>query len=426
MIDQAIPRDLAQAVRSGNLFSSRGSSVLDSPKAIAPEPGRAQQNSGAQGLKRRASLMEMPLRRDKSYVESFPSDYSEDIDREFSGRARRPGVRLSFGGGLVPKSLWGKIAAGGALLLIAAAVFAGAMWVRGFLLSDEHFTVLSPASIQIAGNSHLTRAQLLSVFGGYLDRNIFRVPLDRRKAELEGLPWVAHATVMRLLPNRIRVGIVERTPVAFVRHGTQIGLVDGNGVLFDVPEPQPESSSPTPHYSFPVLTGISLSDPLSTRAARVRLYMEFLASLDSGGDAISKRVSEVDLSNPEDVKAIIPDANTQANVLVHFGEDRYLERYHEYQNHLAEWKTQCPRLSSADMRYDQQVVLEPCAPAPDAAPAASIAETTPGKAIQPKAPRVVPAAAKPVAVKPKATLIRRNLIKAKGKPMRAASHGAGR
>jgi hypothetical protein len=34
---------------------------------------------------------------------------------------------------------------------------AGALAVRSFLLHDEHFMVASSASIQIAGNSHLTR-----------------------------------------------------------------------------------------------------------------------------------------------------------------------------------------------------------------------------------------------------------------------------
>ena len=40
---------------------------------------------------------------------------------------------------------------------------------------------------------------------------------------------------MRLLPDQIRVTLVERQPVAFVRHGQQIGLVDANGVLLDMP-----------------------------------------------------------------------------------------------------------------------------------------------------------------------------------------------
>jgi len=254
-------------------------------------------------------------------------------------------------------------------MLILGAIGGGTMWARSFLLSDEHFVIPSSAAIQIAGNSHLTNAQLLSVFGGDVDRNIFRVPLDQRRTELESLPWVAHATVMRLLPNRIRVGIVERTPVAFVRNGTKIGLVDRNGVLFDVPDPQPESGLAPPHYSFPVLTGISPDDPLSTRSARVRLYLEFMESLDTGGEGISKQVSEVDLSYPDDVKAIVADSSSHTNLLVHFGSNKYLERYHQYQQHLAEWKTQCPRLASVDMRYEQQVVLEPCTAAPEAATA---------------------------------------------------------
>jgi cell division protein FtsQ len=231
---------------------------------------------------------------------------------------------------------------------------------------------------------------------------------------------------MRLLPNRIRVAIVERTPVAFVRNGTQIGLVDAHGVLFDMPDVQTDAAGhelPAPHYSFPVLTGISLSDPLSTRAARMKLYTEFLADLDAGGEGISKKVSEVDLSNPDDVRALVPDANSQAtNVLIHFGADRFLDRYHQYQQHLAEWRTQCPRLASVDMRYDQQVVLEPCPPVADAGTVAAAASPT----TQTPAPSVVnkPAAKAPVKARPAAA--RKNAIKVKGKPAHAGLHGAAR
>jgi cell division protein FtsQ len=256
-----------------------------------------------------------------------------------------------------------------------------------------------------------------------VDRNVFRIPLMQRKAELESLPWVAHATVMRLLPNRIRVGIVERTPVAFVRNGTNIGLVDANGVLFEMPDVQVDDAGhtiPAPHYSFPVLTGISPADPLSTRAARMKLYMEFLADLDAGGEGVSKKVSEVDLSNPDDVRAIVPDAQA-TNVLIHFGEDKFLERYHQYQQHLAEWRTQCPRLASVDMRYDQQVVLEPCPPAADSGIAPVAAAKPPAQT-----PGPVPAR-KPVAgpVKAKPPAARKKTIKAKGKRAHGL-HGAGR
>ena len=322
--------------------------------------------------RRAADRNRMPLRRDSAYA----NDTTDDPDGEFEQKTRRPRVRFSFHGGLLPKSLWGRIAMGCGLLLLGGAGVAAGLAVHSFLLHDEHFLVSSSQSIQIAGNSRLSRAQLLSVFGEDVERNIFNIPLAQRRAELESLPWVEHATVMRLLPNRVSVAIVERTPVAFVRQGTEIGLVDANGVLLNLPATSPEDASgqpdaaattrTAPHYSFPVLTGISAEDPLSVRAARMKIYMGFVAALDASGENISHRLSEVDLSDPEDVRAILPDSATGgadsasggADVLVHFGDGRFLERYRQYQQHLAEWRTQYPRLSAVDLRYQRQVVLE--------------------------------------------------------------------
>ena len=252
----------------------------------------------------------------------------------------------------VPKTLWGRIAGACALLILVGCFAAALMALRSFFLHDSRFTVASSSSIQIVGNTHLSRAQLLSVFGEDVERNIFNIPLAARRAELEQLPWVAHATVMRLLPNHLRIAVTERTPVAFVRQGTQIGMVDASGVLLDIPPDAPGD----PHYSFPVVTGISAADPLSTRSARMKIYAAFTGDLDSAGDHVSEKLSEVDLSNPEDVKALIPEGSN--DVLVHFGDTDFLTRYQKFQAHLADWRTQYPKLASVDMRYERQVVLE--------------------------------------------------------------------
>ena len=345
----------------------------------APEQDCASTEARFSEGRRRAVLTDSPLRRDSSYAHGYAGDI--DPENEFERQSTRPRVRLSFHGGLFPKSLWGRIAMSCGLLLLAGACIAALLAVHSFLLHDGHFVVQSSQSIQIAGNSRLTAAQLLSVFGEDVERNIFNIPLAQRRAELERLPWVEHATVMRLLPNRVRVAIVERTPVAFVRQGSEIGLVDANGVLLNLPGPdlpgatlQDASSQPdaaaiannAPHYSFPVLTGISVDDPLSVRAARMKIYMDFVAALDASGENISHQLSEVDLSNPEDVKAVLPDsasgnsdpASAASDVLVHFGDGKYLERYREYEQHLAEWRAQYPKLASVDLRYERQVVLQ--------------------------------------------------------------------
>jgi cell division protein FtsQ len=312
----------------------------------APEKNYVSESRGSRGPRRVSASPERRLRRDLS--EDFADDPHWEDDAPV-GR-RKAGLRVRFRG--MPATKWGRIAAGCGLVVLlglCAGLFAVA---RSFLLHDERFVIPSSSSIEFQGNAHVTRAQLLSVFGEDVERNIFTVSLAQRRAELERLPWVAHATVMRLLPNRMRVSIVERTPVAFVRQGNHIGLVDANGVLLDMPV----EAKPDGQYSFPVVTGISADDPLSTRAARMKIYERFTTELDGSGEKISQGLSEVDLSNPEDVKASIPDKSSE--VLVHFGDADFLDRYKRFEEHLPEWRTVYPKLSSVDMRYERQVVLE--------------------------------------------------------------------
>jgi cell division protein FtsQ len=341
-------------VRSENLFSKAGSAVLNAPE----ERYASGQDRDAAPYRRAAAGLEVP-RRGGSRKKFAAKNVYDDADE------RCGGVRLRFDGGLVPRTLWGRIAAGAALLSLIGAAIAGLMLIQRYLLRDEHFILASPKSIQMEGNAHVTRAQMLSVFGGDVERSIFEMPLAERRAELEQLPWIGHATVMRLLPNTLRVQIVERTPVAFVREGNRIELVDAHGVLLDMSSAADGAVRTAERYSFPVLTGIGIDDPLSTRAARMKLYMSFVSALDAGPHRISEKLSEVDLSDPEDVKALIPDPSNAAgegsqsqDVLVHFGSEKFLERYQKYEEHLTEWRSQYPKLASADMRYDRQVVLE--------------------------------------------------------------------
>ena len=312
----------------------------------APEKNYASESRGSRGPRRVSASPDRKLRRDLS--EDFADDPYWEEDAPAS--RRKAGLRVRFRG--IPATKWGRIAAGCGVVVLLGLCAGGFLMARSFLLNDERFVVPSSSSIEFQGNAHVTRAQLLSIFGGDVERNIFTVSLAERRAEMERLPWVAHATVMRLLPNRMRVSIVERTPVAFVRQGSHIGLVDANGVLLDMPA----ETKPDARYSFPVVTGIVAEDPLSTRAARMKIYERFTTELDGSGEKISEGLSEVDLSNPEDVKALIPDKSNE--ILVHFGDVDFLDRYKRFEEHLPEWRTVYPKLSSVDMRYERQVVLE--------------------------------------------------------------------
>jgi cell division protein FtsQ len=305
--------------------------------------------------------------------------------------------------GLIPATRAGRIAAAAAVVFALGGLVLLTIGIRNFFRDDPRFRIASSSSIQIMGNSQVTRSELLSVFGSDLGRNIFFIPLSHRREALEQLPWVEHATVMRLLPDQLRVAIVERTPVAFVRQGSTIGLVDAHGVLLHLPP----AAMAAKHYSFPVVTGISARDPLPARASRMHLYQQFISDLDSGGAKVSTRLSEVDLSDSEDIWALLPAEGS--DVQVHFGDSDFLARYRSYQQHLPEWRQQYPHLASVDMRYENQVVLDmaPQTGAPSghdsgAESTSQNAHHAPSHAAAAKPPAGKPAARSPKAAKAKA------------------------
>ena len=193
---------------------------------------------------------------------------------------------------------------------------------------------------------------MLPVFGEDIGRNIFHVPIGLRRKQLEEIPWVERATVMRVLPDQLRIALVERKPVAFTRQGQQIGLVDASGVLLQMPA----AAMAKLHYSFPVLTGIDPGDPLASRSARMAVYERLLAELDAGNQHLSDQISEIDLTDPEDARVLMPEPG--ADILAHLGQDHFLERYQRYKAHIAEWRQRFPKLEAVDLRYDGQDVLE--------------------------------------------------------------------
>jgi len=236
------------------------------------------------------------------------------------------------------------------------------------------FRIESSDDIEISGTHNVPHAQVMEVLGGDIGRNIFFIPLAERKAQLEKIPWVESASVMRFVPNRLVVEIHERTPIAFARLGSRISLIDAGGTLMELPVTSKQK------YSFPVVVGMNPGEPLSTRTARMKIYNDLVRQLDADGGHYSQDLSEVDVSDPEDVKVL---ANDPAGaVLVHLGSSDYLTRYKVYVSHVRGWRQQFDKLESVDLRYDHQIIVNPdqqgTAKAPPLTPAAAKAAMAAG------------------------------------------------
>ncbi len=253
--------------------------------------------------------------------------------------------------------------------VVLAFVLLGLLGWSGVMLyaygaSSWRFRLDSRDSIHIEGMENVAPEQVAGVFRADVGRNLFQISLDERRRALEQIPWIESAAVMRLLPDRLQVSLRERKPVAFVQIGSRISLMDLHGVVMEMP------ASRQKQYSFPVVVGMSESDPRSTREARMKIYSALIGALDAQGGRYSEDLSEVDLSDPEDVRITVADP--AGAVLVHLGSSHFLERYQVYLAHVAEWRQQLQRLDSVDLRYERQIIVNP-----DPRRAASIAPAAP-------------------------------------------------
>lgn len=274
-----------------------------------------------------------------------------DLDAEEESPFLRAQKRISVRRGTLPKKTANRLK----WIVLAGVVvcFLGALAGVAYRYGEQswRFRLQSSDDIEISGNHNVTHAQIMEVLGGDIGRNIFFIPLAQRKAELEKVPWVESASVMRFVPNRLRVEIHERTPVAFARLGSRICLIDAVGTLMELPPNNKRK------YSFPVLVGMNSGEPLSVRTPRMRVYNQLVRELDSGGARYSQDLSEVDLSDLDDVKVLVNDP--QGEVLVHLGSENFLDRYKIYVTHVQEWRQQFDKLDSVDLRYDRQIVVNP-------------------------------------------------------------------
>src|SRR5438445_13275484 len=121
------------------------------------------------------------------------------------------------------------------LALASVAGLAAAVFGARFLLYSPSMLLLRPDQIELNGNRVRSRDALLQQFVHDRNRSILRVPLEARRSQLEQIPWVESASVQRILPNRLRIELTDRTQVAFARNGNELALIDAHDVIRDLP-----------------------------------------------------------------------------------------------------------------------------------------------------------------------------------------------
>ena len=233
-----------------------------------------------------------------------------------------------------------------------AAGVAGTVAATRFLLYAPQMSLLKPEQIELTGNHIVRREAVLQQFVRDRNRSVLLMPLDARRNQLEQLPWVESASVQRILPNSIRVELTERTPIAFLRNGSDLALIDAHGVILARPAGE--------DLQFPIVTGLSDAVPRDERQRRMQTYQEFLREIELVRGGSSDHVSEVDLSNPRDLRAVMTGLSSPADpqtVTIHFGSDDFTDKYRMLVDNFSQWQANTGRVQSVDLQYSRQVVI---------------------------------------------------------------------
>jgi cell division protein FtsQ len=222
-----------------------------------------------------------------------------------------------------------------------------------YLLYSPGVMLQSPDQIEIRGNRFVTPDAVTEKFSADMGRSVVRVPLTERREALESLPWVEEAHVQRVMPNRILVEITERTPVAFLRTGSDLSLVDAQGVILDRPVEG--------EFKFPVVSGIGDLTPRATREQHMNLYVQFMKEIERIQPGADDHVSEADITEISDLRATVTGLGTASGsaspILVHFGDSDFGSRYHLLAENIDQWRASAGSVDSVDLRFARQVVV---------------------------------------------------------------------
>lgn len=248
------------------------------------------------------------------------------------------------------------------IALVLAAMAAG-------LVQMTRLGVFTIDRVVVHGNSRLSTGEVLTLVDGLKGESVFSADLARYRARLLDSPWVADATMRRLLPSTIDLRVIERVPIAVGRLGDQLFLVDPSGVIIDDYGPQ------YAQYDLPLVDGL-VSTPSGGRPPvdieRARLVARFVDAIASI-PAIRQHVSQVNVADVHNLVAILD----QDPVALRLGDRDFAARLQRYLELAPSLKEQIQQIDAVDLRFDERIPVS-------RKPAATVASRTAAAAVKGK------------------------------------------
>jgi cell division septal protein FtsQ len=204
--------------------------------------------------------------------------------------------------------------------------------------------------IVVHGTESTTPAAVAVALQPLRGRNLVALHLDEVQTLLAPNPWVARASIRRVLPHLLRVDVVERVPTAVAILGGRALAVDAEGTVIG-------PCGPGLADDLPVLNGLGALPP-EARAAALRRGVEAVVRLRRMAGRFAEGISELDLSQPDQM-SVLTSAPGPRLLLDPQRVERNLDRYLALS---AELTRRAGEARYVDLRWSDRIAL---LPAPD-------------------------------------------------------------
>ena len=88
-------------------------------------------------------------------------------------------------------------------------------------------------SIALAGNHHVSREEVLAIAGVTGSTSLLFLDVEQTRERLKTNPWIADATVLKLYPGELQIGIKERLAFALWQKDGRVSVIADDGTVLE-------------------------------------------------------------------------------------------------------------------------------------------------------------------------------------------------
>lgn len=168
--------------------------------------------------------------------------------------------------------------------------------------------------IEVKGTSKVSREDIEKIVRLESEKNgVWNADLQKIRQQIEDTPFVKTATVSRILPDGIRVNIIERKPTAIARIDGGDFWVDDDGVVLILAG----KDDARPPFFIQGWNRDKTEKAQTENKERVRIYLDMISEFQEYD--LVKRVKTADLTNVKEPFAIAEDSGNKVAIELEIG-----------------------------------------------------------------------------------------------------------